>query len=93
MHDPDKLTPAEEAAHALEERKAAHRAEVKAGTPHAGQMMHRNDRCMPVGMQRVRTDVGGPSTPGPERTYQVIRAGYGEGKRAARARAAEATHG
>lgn len=48
---------------------------------------HPNDQPQPEGMQNVRVDGGDSKTPPEERKYVWVKAGYGEGRRAALARA------
>ena len=56
--------------------------EEKAGVPHYKQTKHTHDVPHPAGMQRVRVDGGGSTTPPIDRRYELVRAGYGEGRRA-----------
>lgn len=47
---------------------------------------HPNDQPHPEGYQRVRVDGGDAKVPVEDRRYVEVRAGYGEGARAASAR-------
>lgn len=85
---------AEEEAKKLHAKRLQTMAELAQHVPHYEQTMHKND-CPHAKTRdgkrthlRVRVDGGDSKTPVDERQYWMVPAGYGEGRRVARVRAA-----